>query len=639
MNRPRWIQLLALVVAAGAVLAASLLQRPIQESRREFNLVADVEGVGEDEAELKVYQAMPGGLRALAIDLLWIRSQRQKSAGRHHDAVQTAQLITKLQPRFPGVWSFLSWDLAWNISVQTHTPQERWRWVNEGLTLLRDRGIQYNPRDLQLYKDLSWIYFAKIGDITDDMHMAYKAYLAEQYHRVLGAPPTWAYDDEAATQPAARRPATKDDFVLWLQPIVEAPTSLGALRQSDPDAAGLLDRLSEMGIQPDIGLLDAYARWSGDPQIRLVGELQARPANDREETIRQLMTDPALTDARAAAVAFARRRVLTETYRLDPAWMQRITSEYGPLDWRLPWAHALYWSSYGMHYCQGVDPLDVTSLNNDRNVLNSLKMLTSAGRLSMSYNRERPEMPILVLRPDWRFVQATSDAHERMQAAVPVGPDGTTETQFFRDSHVNYLLDVIQTTWLGAYQAEARKWYDYIRARYPDITGDPRWQQDVGAFVLNSLPEAGLQSQRVARELVGGSLQSAYLALAVGDVEEYELYRERAGFFYQRHQEGVTDRTALPPFAALQAVVAFDAIVVPQQAGTPPMTLVQASQFYGRLPAEVRAWMYDSLQQELSDAARTEGIDLDRAFPPPPGLEAVRQQRAAMNRAIAPAPQ
>jgi hypothetical protein len=43
-----------------------------------------------------------------------------------------------------------------------------------------------------------------------------------------------------------------------------------------------------------------------------------------------------------------RARILREKYKLDPAHMKAVDDEYGPLEWRLPESHAVYWATYGM---------------------------------------------------------------------------------------------------------------------------------------------------------------------------------------------------------------------------------------------------------------------------------------------------
>src|SRR6185436_15210691 len=71
-----------------------------------------------------------GAFRGIFVNFLWIRANDMKEAGKFFDAIQLASTITKLQPRFPRVWVFHAWNMAYNISVTTQTPEERWAWVN-----------------------------------------------------------------------------------------------------------------------------------------------------------------------------------------------------------------------------------------------------------------------------------------------------------------------------------------------------------------------------------------------------------------------------------------------------------------------------------------------------------------------------
>ena len=40
-----------------------------------------------------------------------------------------------------------------------------------------------------------------------------------------------------------------------------------------------------------------------------------------------------------------RARLLRETYKMDPQFMKEVDERYGPLEWRLPEAHAIYWAA------------------------------------------------------------------------------------------------------------------------------------------------------------------------------------------------------------------------------------------------------------------------------------------------------
>src|SRR5262249_25134792 len=136
--------------------------------------------------------------RAPIVDYLWMRASKLKEEGRYFDAYQLAETIGKLQPRFAAVWAFNAWNMSYNISVALRTPEDRWRWVWNGIVLLRDQGIPRNPRNVQMYKELAWIFFHKFGDYMDDFHMYYKLQLALLMEDIVGRGPDADYDGMAA---------------------------------------------------------------------------------------------------------------------------------------------------------------------------------------------------------------------------------------------------------------------------------------------------------------------------------------------------------------------------------------------------------------------------------------------------------
>ena len=58
-------------------------------------------------------------------------------------------------------------------------PAERWQWVENGIRLLRDDGLRYNPRDARLHFELGWLFQHKIGARADRAWPYYQRRLAE----------------------------------------------------------------------------------------------------------------------------------------------------------------------------------------------------------------------------------------------------------------------------------------------------------------------------------------------------------------------------------------------------------------------------------------------------------------------------
>ena len=54
------------------------------------------------------------------------------------------------------------------------THEDRWRWVEAGIRLLRDEGLRLNPKSADLYRELAWLFELKIGASIDDASPLYR---------------------------------------------------------------------------------------------------------------------------------------------------------------------------------------------------------------------------------------------------------------------------------------------------------------------------------------------------------------------------------------------------------------------------------------------------------------------------------
>ena len=359
IGRPRYIQILILLVAAGLLTAAGFLQGTIQRETRESSTfgAANIAAL-QSTPELAVLTTVPGGLRVLFVNYLWIRSQNAHQEGRHYDAYQLAEMICQLQPYFPGVWAFQAWNMAWNISVTTHTRRERWKWVYNGVKLLRDRGIPLNPRSVILYKELSWIFFSKIAGRLDDMHMSYKQRWAGLMQRLLGAPP---YEGELNTSLKQETEIVIDTF----RPITEAPLDKDLSRQrkdrfqpdqlkillKDPVVNAYAEELGKFDVGINDSFLDAYNRWSLDQAVETIRIVPPEPRTESEKELSKLINSSTHAAARGKMLSFVRAQILWNEYKMDPDFMlelmERTVEKDGkvyqiPLDWREALSHAIY---------------------------------------------------------------------------------------------------------------------------------------------------------------------------------------------------------------------------------------------------------------------------------------------------------
>jgi hypothetical protein len=121
-----------------------------------------------------------GGFRGVLADVLWMRAGALQDEGRYFELVQLSDWIVKLQPRSPAIWAYHAWNMAYNISMLMSSPAEKWRWVRNGIVLLRDEGMACNPGSPRLHQELAWMFLHKLGTDYDSAAGYYRAQWAAE---------------------------------------------------------------------------------------------------------------------------------------------------------------------------------------------------------------------------------------------------------------------------------------------------------------------------------------------------------------------------------------------------------------------------------------------------------------------------
>jgi len=644
LDRPRTKQVTWLVAAAAMLAGAGLLQGRLDSLREEHRLILPGNEVAQRHPLTSVLTLSLGGLRAPVVAYLWIRSENLKQAGRHFDAVQTAEMICRMMPHFPGVWEYHSWNLAWNISVQTHTGDERWQWIHNGIRLLRDEGIPLNPRSLILYKQLSWIFFQKMGEYTDEMHGVYKQRWAAQMQRLLAAPPySTAAEAIAAFRPIAEAPLDKRQPPTGLYGDPLQPDVFERFCRDDPEVAEYVaklrpylshqqDRDENRPLDQIIGgrLLDHYNRFSLDEALKVVRVAAPRPGNEEEKALSALINSERYAKARGRLLALIRAHILWNRYRMDPDWMLGLMERYGPLDWRLVYPHGIYWATRGVYMSQGVglEDLDegslaseIDPLNNYRNWLNCMKALTWNGRMTYIENPRDPDSPNLRWFSDWRFIKPTRDLYDRIIKAYLRTTGGAYKDNILKDGHINYLAAAIAMLYSGYRYEQAQELFDWVKDTYKLQSREDyrEWQLPLREFVRERLNKDGSPIPDYARNQMLASLQMAYYFLAHNKRRAYTECLSYALLVYTKFSESAPKRIRLPSFKEIQAVVARDVLVAPRLVGL-YLSLEARMRLWAALDDELRVMLYGAISPPLARECDAYGLDFAKAFPPPPGL-------------------
>jgi len=621
MTSDRITQLVAIGVALAALVGGAALSPVVKQDREDLQLSFAVDVEDEVPPDVALAVTALGSFRGLAVDFLWYRANELKEEGEFYEANQLSQWITTLQPRFPQVWAFHAWNMAYNISVATHTPPERWDWVNKGVHLLRDRGIPYNPRAVRLYRELGWIFFHKIGGMTDDMHWYYKQNLAFDWQELLGAPTQAATGEQAA-----------DNF----RPIAQAPDTQAALIEQSPEVGPLIAAINQRGWMLNEDLLRRIGRvqmLSDSLDIAaLAADRDAALVDETDRRVAEVLRDPDLKPGVEPLVAFLRKQVLRDNYHMDAQIMLDLMEKFGPVDWRHPAAHSLYWSSRGVAVAAGVrNDEHIDKLNTDRQVIHSLQQLAWFGRLGFD-----PVTRRIDLLPDPRFFEAYNtalkDANERIAAEEKYLE---TVSQNFEAGHENFLQRAVFFSYLYGSEEQARDFFLEAKELYEHKRHNQqssRYNMTLEDFVFSEMKydmgTSGVNRQFIDAMIIRGLTQG----LGNNRMDVFQRFLTMA----RRAHREVQAASIVNPTATQDRmkILPFDQTLLESYIGflqQPSVSLLLRSRVYRNTPLsmELRQKAYDRIRQPLMQQARSARppMNFDRAFPEPPNMDQYRDDR------------
>ncbi len=104
------------------------------------------------------------GFRKLVADMLWLKVDEYWHRGLVQRMLPMMETVTALDPHFIEAYALGAWHLAYNVTVMFHTAEERQKFIDQGIGLLK-KGIKNNPRSSKLYAEMGFtIYFRKLSD-------------------------------------------------------------------------------------------------------------------------------------------------------------------------------------------------------------------------------------------------------------------------------------------------------------------------------------------------------------------------------------------------------------------------------------------------------------------------------------------
>ncbi|MCH2143586.1 MAG: hypothetical protein MK082_00405 [Phycisphaerales bacterium] len=629
--RDRFVQLGALTGLIGSVAVAGSLLQPIIDKADDAKLRYTNVSV-EGAPPIVALGTAIGALRGLIVDYLWIKVNMMKEKGLFYEVMSDADLITKLQPRFGQVWSFHGHNMAYNISVMTDTPEERWNWVNSGINLVRNSGLRHNPNDMTLHKELAFWFSHKVDGVSDDAHLHYKRELAKEWHLLLGAPP-FEYEARKA----------------WLKEIADAPDTLAELEAEDPrvtelvqeltDSLGGFEKANHFGINSNF--LMNYGRWLASKSSMYaltLGMVERFQMYDPiYGTFDRIMGNVDNAEPIRKLVAFLRKRVLLDDFNMDPQFMYELTEETGPIDWRHPQAHALYWAARGREFAEDRSNNEdgiYSIINNDRIFIQAMQFLARSGMMSVDpFSNDNPGR-----LSDDRWIKVLDDyfmeLYDKHYETRGAGSD--TFTTF----HENFMTWAVGMLYRSGEIQQAQDLLERLDALYgsggviPNLTYD----RPLDLFVQESTYGNYLDRPWLAYGDVQAALRRGYregillnrpklLENALTFAKDLTRYFKESEDHDYVNKFGEARMTDLVSNISKSVQDVFVSVL-----SDPTLSLVDRLTIFNRAPVEQRRLVYDIakpiLETEFTNSPLSETLEFPSIYPEPPGMEEFRVLQA-----------
>lgn len=241
----------------------------------------------------------------------------------------------------------------------------------------------------------------------------------------------------------------------------------------------------------------------------------------------------------------ARQRVaiLRERYKLEPAHMKETDDRYGPLEWRLPESHAVYWANLGRQRAKSKEQL----IKLRRIIYQSLYLAFHRGRII----RLKPGESIIFGENLDIFPRAHA-AYEEMMAEDP------EMREHIGRAHRNALLDAVYFYFVHQRYREANQWLDTVKKLYPK---DYPPEMTLEEYALRRVGEdVGETDMNKTISNIRGALVRSFVNLALGEEDQAQGYLLLARNIWNRYMNKIAGgpsekRVGLPPLEEMRREV------------------------------------------------------------------------------------
>jgi hypothetical protein len=127
------------------------------------------ESLGEVQLTDSMVRLTLTGSRGFAVCCLWLAAQEKQKKHEWNELEVLVDSLIKLQPHFVTPWLFQSWNLAYNVSVESDRVKDKYFYIARGINLIAE-GCRINKLSPDMRYTVGFYNQHKIG-LADEFHV------------------------------------------------------------------------------------------------------------------------------------------------------------------------------------------------------------------------------------------------------------------------------------------------------------------------------------------------------------------------------------------------------------------------------------------------------------------------------------
>jgi hypothetical protein len=243
-----------------------------------------------------------------------------------------------------------------------------------------------------------------------------------------------------------------------------------------------------------------------------------------------------------------RARKLRDDYNMDPAIIQKVDQDYGPFDWRLPDAYAVYWAELARLKAKPKDQETVR-----RSIYQSMQQAcVRGGALDRSVTNVTADN--FRLWPNLDLVPKVDAAYKEMinDTVEPGMKDNV------RNGHKNFLKTAVYLLYEDNRVEEAARWFNDLKTTYTNALVGKQANISLEDYAIGQIVEGyDEMDMNKVTDAIRAMFHQEFVALVMDENDKAVNYQNLASQIWKRYNENLYDaaqrqRLALKPFADLR---------------------------------------------------------------------------------------